>query len=314
MSSFDLYVDSASNIPQEISIKRNIKVIPFTYTHDGEEHTCYYEDMPLESLAKAYYALIEAGAEIKTSLVPTERIVTACEESAKAGRDIVFIAISSGVSGTYNQVLEAKKQIEEKYKVKFYAIDSANAGLGEGLLTLRCADLRDMGQSAESCAKWCVENAYKFNSYVTVGDLKYLRRSGRISAAVAIAGTLLNIKPIIKADGSANAKLVSHGKERGRKRAIEALADIFSARAENPESNTVAIAHADCLEDAKILENMIRERGAKDIIIEYYDLCTGSHVGPGTLALFFYGEDRKAAATEAAQKKTGLAAPLKNRV
>lgn len=314
MNTFDIFVDSAANIPQELVKRHGIKVVPFSYTLNGEEHSCYYDDMPFEETAKNFYAQLEAGAEFKTSLVSAQKMIAACEESAKAGRDIIFITLSSGISGTYNQACEAKKAVEEKYPaVKFYAIDSANASMGEGLIALRCADLRDMGQSAESCAKWCVENAYKINSYVTVGDLKYLRRSGRISTTLAIAGTILNIKPIIKADGSENAKLVFHGKERGRKKAIAALVESFKLHAVNPENNTVAITHAGCPEDAEALAEELRGLGAKDIIIEYYDLCTVSHIGPGTLALFFYGEDRKAPAPAATQKKTVLS-PVKRKI
>lgn len=314
MNGFDIYVDSAANIPQELVKKHNIKVVPFTYTLDGVEHACYYDDMPFEETAKKYYEQLENGVEFKTSLVSAQKMVAACEESAKSGKDIIFITLASGISGTYNQACEAKKIIEEQYPdVKFYAVDSANASMGEGLVALRCADLRDLGQSAESCAKWCVENAYKINSYATVGDLKYLRRSGRISTTLAIAGTILNIKPILKADGGANAKLVFHSKERGRKKAIAALAENFKEHAVNPESNLVAITHAGCPEDAETLAGMVRELGAKNIIIEYYDLCTVSHIGPGTLALFFYGDDRRAPAQETAQKKTALS-PVKEKI
>ena len=180
-----------------------------------------------------------------------------------------------------------------------YVLDSANASLGEGLQALKVANLRDLGESAESCAIWHRENAYRINSYFTVADLKYLKRSGRISTTLAIAGTILNIKPILKADGSDNAKIVFHSKERGRKRAISAIANLFKERAISPENNTVAIAHAGCEQDALALAELVKEAGAKDVIIECYDLCSVSHVGPGTLALFFYGADRKAPATKA---------------
>ena len=150
-----------------------------------------------------------------------------------------------------------------------------------------------MGESCETCAEWLENNKYNLNSYLTVGDLKYLKRGGRISATLAIAGTILNIKPIIMADGGDVAKLVFHSKERGRKRAIAALAEHFAENVVEPENQTVAICHCDCEEDAAALAEMVKERGAKEVIIEYYDLCTGAHVGPGTVALFFYGKNRK---------------------
>lgn len=308
MRTFDIYVDSAANIPDELVKKHNITVIPYTCTVNGKERLCYEKDMVFKETATKFYAEIAAGADVKTSLVDKHRIIDAVTASAEAGRDIVMVTISSGISGTYNQAIEAKKYIEETYKdCTMYVLDGANASLGEGLQALKIADLRDLGESAESCANWHRENVYKINSYFTVADLKYLRKSGRISTTLAIAGTILNIKPILKADGSDNAKIIFHSKERGRKRAIAALAEMFKERAISPENNIVAIAHAGCEEDALALASLIKESGAKEIIIEYYDLCTVSHVGPGTLALFFYGADRKAPSAARAQKKTGNA-------
>ena len=305
MRTFDIFVDSSANIPDELVKKHNITVIPYTCTVNGEERLCYEKDMPFDETAKKFYADIAAGAEVKTSLVDKQRIIDAVTASAKAGKDIVMLTIASGISGTYNQAIQAKKYIEENYKdCSMFVLDSANASLGEGLQALKIANLRDLGESAESCADWHRENAYKINSYFTVADLKYLRRGGRISTTLAIAGTILNIKPILKADGSDNAKIIFHSKERGRKRAIAAIAEMYKERAISPENNTVAIAHAGCEEDALALAELVKEAGAKDIIIEYYDLCTVSHVGPGTLALFFYGTDRKSPATAKAQKKT----------
>lgn len=313
MRNFDIFVDSSANIPDELVKKHNITVIPYTCTVNGVERLCYEKDMPFAETAKKFYAEIASGADVKTSLVGKERIIEAVSASAKAGKDIVMVTISSGISGTYNQALEAKKYIEETYpECSMFVLDGANASLGEGLQALKIADLRDLGESAESCAQWHSENAYKINSYFTVADLKYLRKSGRISTTLAIAGTILNIKPILKADGSDNAKIIFHSKERGRKRAIAGIAEMFKERAISPENNTVAIAHAGCEEDALALAELVKQAGARDVIIEYYDLCTVSHVGPGTLALFFYGADRKAPATAKTQKKTGKASVAQN--
>ena len=225
------------------------------------------------------------------------------------GKDAMIFTISSGVSGTYNQACYAKEELEAKFKgCNVFVIDSANASMGSGLQALKAADLRDMGESAEACVAAIKENIYKLNSYFTVADLKYLRKGGRISATLAIAGTLLNIKPIIKADGGTPAKLTFTGRERGRKRALEALLKAFDENVLNPENQTVAIAHCNCEEDALKLAEAVKERGATDVIIEYYDLCTGAHVGPGTIALFFTGKDRRSAAAVADAKKRGKTA------
>lgn len=299
MKPFAIYVDSAANIPEEICTERDIRVIPYSFLIDGEVRPCYRPGVPLKETARAFYAALRAGGDAKTSLIPAEQFIQALAPALENGQDVLLFLISSGVSGTYLQAQEAAGQLAKRYpERKVYVLDSANASLGEGLLAIKAADLRDLGESAQTCAEWVRENAYRVNSFLTVDDLKYLRRSGRISKTVAIAGTLLNIKPVLQADGSANAKITACGKARGRKKALAALADLFEKRAEQPENSIVAIAHADCEQDARELEQMLRARGANRIIVEYYDLCTGSHVGPGTVALFFWGTDRRAAQPE----------------
>lgn len=303
---FDIYTDSAANIPEELVAKHDIRVIPYVITVNGEERLSYEQGTPFSETAKRYYDDMRAGAEVKTSLISAERIMEAVAPSLEAGRDALIVTISSGVSGTYAQAIEAKKQLEERFgDARLYVCDSANASMAEGLQVLRIANLRDMGESAEDCVKWQQTNAYKVNSYFTVSDLKYLRKGGRISATLAIAGTILNIKPILRADGGTPAKISFFGKERGRKKALLALAEAYKEKAVQPENYTAAICHADCEEDALALADMLRERGAKDIVIEYYDLCTGSHVGPGTVALFFYGKDRRTPAEIAESRAQG---------
>ena len=304
MNKFEIFVDSGTNIPDALLKKHAITVVPYTCIVNGEERLCYEKDRPFEQTAKRYYEDLRNGADIKTSLIPKERFVEYLTPALEQGKDAVIFTISSGVSGTYAQATYAKEELEAKFKgCNVFVIDSANASMGSGLQALKAADLRDMGESAEACVAAIKENIYKLNSYFTVADLKYLRKGGRISATLAIAGTLLNIKPILKADGGSPAKISFFGKERGRKKALAALADAFSNNVENPENQVISITHADCIEDAEELAQTLRERGAKDVIIEYYDLCTGSHVGPGTVALFFWGKDRRNPAP-ATQKKT----------
>lgn len=303
MEKFDIFVDSGANIPDELVKKHGIGVIPYSCTVNGEERLCYDKDAPFVETAKRYYDDLRNGADVKTSLIGMDRIMQYITPSLESGRDVLIFTISSGISGTYNQAMNAKAELEKKYpERKVFVCDGANASMGMGLQALKVADLRDLGESAEECAKWAERNAYKFNSYFTVADLKYLRKGGRISATLAIAGTLLNIKPILRADGGTPAKISSFGKERGRKKALAALAQAYADNVDNVDY-PVAICHADCEEDANELAELLKAKGAKDIIIEYYDLCTGSHVGPGTVALFFYGKDRRGEAA-AAEKKT----------
>lgn len=291
MADFDIFVDSSANIPD--NLRDNIRVIPYICTIDGEEFSCT-EDANFSELAKEFYHKMRENADVKTSLIVEERFVEALTPTLEAGKDALLITIASGISGTYNQALNAKKTLESRFpKQKVFVLDSANASLGEGLLALKAADLRAMGESAEACAEWINRNAYKMNSFLTVDDLKYLRKGGRISRTLAIAGTLLNIKPLLRADGGTPAKISAFGKVRGRKKAISSLVEAFDKYVVRPETQTIAIAHADCEEDALELARILKEHGASDVIVEYYDLCSGIHVGPGTLALFFMGKDRK---------------------
>lgn len=295
MFKFEIFTDSAANLPDEVRVERNIHVIPYVCNLDGEDVSCLEEGVPYAETAKRFYAKMRAGAEAKTSLIGQERICEAFLPVLEAEKDIIFVSIASGISGTYQQAVNAQKELAEKFpKRKIYVVDSANASLGEGLIVLRIADLRDMGESVESCYEWGVNNAYKVNSYLTVEDLKYLRKGGRISKTLALAGSLLNIKPLLKADGGKPAKMAFFSKTRGRKKALSALVEYFDAQVLRPEGQTVAIAHGDCEEEALELAETLKEHGAHDVIVEYYDMCTGTHVGPGTVAIFFFGKDRRA--------------------
>ncbi len=310
---FELFTDSSANIPEALLRERGIGVISYRLLVDGEEKDCY-TGADFSDTAKEHYARMRAGKEMRTSLISKDRIAEFLTPALEEGKDVFFVTIASGISGTYAQAVLAAKELAERFpERKIVVADSSNASMGEGLLVLRVADLRDMGESIDACAEWFENNRYKMNSYVTVGDLKYLRKGGRISAAVALAGTLLNIKPILRADGEKNAKLIVCGKERGRRKAISALLAAFDANCLSPKGQTVAITHADCEEDALTLAEALKERGVGEVIVEYYDLCTGTHVGPETLALFFLGKDRRGG--EASEKApSARKAPAHSRI
>ena len=200
---FDIFVDSSANLTEEMIAKSNIKVIPYVCTCDGEQVICYTNGIPFSQAAHKFYSAMERGADVSTSLISSERIAAAFEPSLKEGKDVLMITISSQVSGTNHQAELAAQELMEKYpERRVYIADSANSGFGEGLLAVQAARLRGLGEDAYTCYKWLEGNKFRLNSYFTVADLKYLKKGGRISSAVAIAGTLLNIKPILKADGN----------------------------------------------------------------------------------------------------------------
>lgn len=302
---FDIYVDSAANLTEEMILNTGIKVIPFTCTVNGKERLCFESGVPFSQTARKFYEELAQGAEVKTSLVCEADFIQAVTPSLENGRDVLIVTITESLSGTNAQARKAQIALNEKFpERKVFVVDSANASLGEGLLAVNAAKLRDMGESIEACAKWVEDNAYKMNSYVTVNDLKYLRKGGRVSAVAAIAGAILNIKPMLKADGNSPAKLSVYSKERGKRKALDAIIKGFKENVISPENQTVAITHCNCEDDALDLARRVKELGATDVVIEYYDICTGAHVGPGTIALFFTGKDRRnpSAVAEAALK------------
>ena len=294
MATFDIFIDSAGNITKDMIERYNINVIPFKCTVNGKERLCFEKGVPFNVTAKKFYEDLAKGADVKTSLVCEDDFISAVTPSLQQGKDALIITITASLSGTHAQALKAQATLKEKFpERKIVVADSANASLGEGLLAVNVAELKDAGESLDACVKWLEENTYKMNSYVTVNELKYLRKGGRVSTLAAIAGTILNIKPMLRADGKAPANLVVYGKERGRKKSIDAILKGFKENVISPENQTIAITHCNCEDEALVLSEKLKELGAKDVVIEYYDLCTGAHVGPGTIALFFFGKDRR---------------------
>jgi DegV family protein with EDD domain len=306
---FEIFVDSSANLTDEMIAKNNIKVISYTCRIDGNDMECYEKGKPYKEIAKTFYDAMREGHETKTSLINCGKIVDAVTPTFEEGKDVLLVTISSQISGTYTQALQAAEILKATFPDrKLVVCDSFNAGMGEGLIAMHAVKLRDLGESMETIAESIDDNKLKFNSVFTVSDLKYLRKGGRISATLAIAGTLLNIKPILK--GDAYGKISACGKEKGRRRALQRLAETFKENVTNADKQTVCIAHADCEEDALMLADMIKAYGAKDVVINWYDICTGSHVGPGTVALFFYGKDRGRTQDEA-RTPAILARPVK---
>lgn len=292
--SFDLFVDSSANVPDEYVRRYEINVIPYLCLVNGEEKPAVEEGVPFDKTAEEFYKAMCSGADIKTSLISKERFMEAWLPSLESGRDVFTVTITSSLSGTNAQAVAAAKELSERFPDRTIVVaDSCNASLGEGLLAIGVAERRALGMNIEACATWLCENRYNVNSQVTVDDLKFLHRSGRVSGIMAFAGNLLGIKPMLRADGSSPAKLVVYGRQKGRRKSLEEILRAFDENVVDPEKQTVAIAHADCLADAEKLKEELLKRGVKDVIVDYYDVCTGCHVGPGTIALFYYGKPRR---------------------
>lgn len=279
-----IITDSASNIPTEMTNKNDIKIIHLSYTLNGKEYIC-------KDTAKfnshAYYEAISNGLKVTTSQVNPQRYADCFREYLSGGQDILFIGLSSGISGSFNSAVMAKNQLLEEYPDrKILLLDSLGASMGEGLLAIRAAELRSGGYSIDEVYSQLSDMRNRMFQVFTVDDLMHLKRGGRLSGISAGIGTILNIKPLLT--GTAEGKIIAFSKVRGRKKSIEALASKYEELVEQQAVQTIAIAHADCEEDAKYLAKLINgTKPPKEILIVDYEPVTGSYVGPGALALFF---------------------------
>ena len=238
-----------------------------------------------------FYAGMRGGEVAKTSAVNPEGWAAVIEPVLAAGQDALVLGFSSGLSTTYQSAVIAANELMEKYpQRKVITVDTLCAALGQGLLVWHTCKKRDEGLSLEELAAWVEDNKLHLAHWFTVDDLVYLKRGGRVSAATAVVGAMLNIKPVLKVDD--NGKLVSAMKVRGRKSAVKALADKLD-EAEGFDNSTVFICHADCIADAELLKAMVQQKHpGTEVMIGNLGAVIGSHAGPGTLALFFLSQKR----------------------
>ena len=288
--SIEVFTDSAANIPVAKVEEKNIHVIPCSYELDGKIIKCPL--VPEDFDGHEFYDLLRNKAEAKTSMTNAHDIAEAFETALSAGNDIVYISISSGISGTYNAGCLAAEELREEYPERRIEIfDSMGAGLGIGLLAMKAADYRDAGLNMTELVEHLAADRSGLCEYFTVDDLMHLRRGGRLSGIAAMVGTVLNVKPLLR--GDEEGKIVVFSKLRGRKKAIEAIAHEYEAKVINPEQQCIAISHGDCPEDAEKLAELVRKIAEpKELIIAMHEPFTGIHVGPGMLSLFFIGAGR----------------------
>ena len=288
--SFVIFTDGCSNLPGSVLNQRQIRTLPFTYTMNGQQ-IVYNGD--IESFdAHAHYELLRAGELIRTSLANTQQFIDHFRPVLEAGSDVIYIGMSSGISGTYQaSSIAAAELMEEFPDRRVRTIDSLGAGFGPGLLTILASDLRAEGKTVDETADFLNQKKMDLCEFFTVDDLMFLRRTGRLSTTGALVGTMLNIKPILRGDEEGH--IVVCQKCRGRKKAVETLAQLYATRVVDAGNQIVAISHGDCLEEAQALADKIQAIAPpKELIFCPHEPVTGSHVGPGMLAVFFFGEGR----------------------
>lgn len=286
--SYRIFTDTSANLPTDLTEAKGITVVPFSYCLNGEEFMC----TDTRSFDGAgFYGAIRKHASVSTSQINPFRYEEYMEPVLQAGSDILYIGMSSGISGSFASSSVAIEQLRAKYPERdIRAVDTLSASLGEGIVVLKAVEYLEHGMDIDEAEKRLNELSRKVCQIFIVDDLMHLRRTGRLSNAVALAGAVLQIKPMLK--GNEKGQIVCIKRERGRRRAIESLVKVYENYIENAEEQIVGISHADCAEDAEYLASRLRSVAApKEILTVCYEPVTGSHVGPDTLALFFVGRD-----------------------
>lgn len=282
--------DSNSDIPYSIVDEKQIPIVYMPYALGGKEA---FPDLGRDpEFGKNFFNQMRSGATPITSLLPTPVYIDYFEPILKES-DLLFLAFSSQLSGTIKHLYEAREELLAKYpERKFIVVDTLSISAPETILILRAHEMYMAGKSMEEVAEWVESNKLRTQVYLTVDDLKYLKRGGRISGTAAMLGTMLDLRPVLTL--SREGKIVPVEKVQGRKKALRVLADKTAEMIENPEDQTVIIIHADVAEDADRLSELIRQRvpTLKGIMITGVGPTIGTHCGPGTVGISFMGKER----------------------
>ncbi len=287
MSNYVILTDSSTDLVPEIIDCPDLYFVQLDVIVEGEEAK---ENRDVDS--KEFYAKLREKKNATTNAANIEKFIEEMEKHLSLGKDILYLGFSSGLSGTYNAGFVAAKELSEKYPDrKIYTVDTLAASLGEGLLVYLAAKKMEEGVSIDEARDFVEENKLHMAHWFTVDDLFFLKGGGRVSAATAVVGSMLSIKPVMHMDNAG--KLIKVTTARGRKASIDALFNKMKETAIEPENQVVFISHGDALEDAEYLADRVKnELGVKDVKISYVGPVIGAHSGPGTLALFFLATER----------------------
>ena len=285
-----ILTDSSCDLPAELAAELGLVVLPLTLTMGGKEYANYLDGREIGFWE--FYQRMRSGEVAVTAAANVESYLSLAEPILREGKDLLILAFSSGLSSTCQNAMLAAEELSEKYpERKVLVVDTLCASMGQGLLVYLAAQQKAAGKTVEEVRDWAEETKNRLCHWFTVDDLMFLKRGGRISTATALVGTALGIKPILQVDSTGH--LVNTGKARGRQAALAALVDRMAETAVDPQYQVVFISHGDCLDDAKTVEKLVKQRfKTKKVIISYVGPVIGAHSGPGTLALFYLGQQR----------------------
>lgn len=285
---YRITTDNNVDLPDSYLREHDLAVTYFTYTLDGKAFSSGDPDRSIRD----FYDQMRAGAVAKTQQINPDQAIDFFRRYLSEGYDLLHIAFSSGLSGTFHNMCLAWEDLREEFpERKVIVVDSLCASMGQGLLVHKALELQREGKSMEEVAQWLCDNRLHLCHNFTVEDLAYLHRGGRISKTTAVVGTMLGIKPVLHVDEAG--KLVPEGKIRGRKQSLIALVDNMEKKMGDYQNDVVFISHGDCEEDALFVKELVEKRfGIKNFVMGYISPIIGAHSGPGTVALFFLGETR----------------------
>lgn len=292
MENYVIITESTCDATYSIAETSGINyIIPMNFSIEGKNHLDYpdHKSLPIEE----FYHYLRNKKEAHTSALNPQDIVDVCEPYMEKGISVLYLVFSSGLSNTYQNSLLAARELNEKYDAQLRPVDTKTASMGQALFAYYCAQKKASGMSMEQVAVWAEENAKYVSALFTVDDLFHLKRGGRVSAATAILGSALGIKPILHVDDEGH--LVSIGKVRGRKASLDDLVNRAMKTRVKQVDEKIYISHADCYEDAVYVKDQMKKNlGLKDnnFEINYIGPTIGVHAGPGTVALFFMATQR----------------------
>lgn len=290
MRDYVIVTDSSADLPQQMVSGLDLEVLPLSFTIGSDTYHDYPDrrEMPIGE----FFSRIRRGEMATTAAVNVGDFIELLTPILDSGRDALILAFSSGLSATYQSAVIAAEELREKYPERqIETVDTLSASLGQGMLVTLAARRRQAGESLEEVRDFVERTRLQVCHWFTVSDLFYLKRGGRISAATAMVGSMLAIKPVMHMDNAGH--LVNVAKARGRNAALRALVDRMEATALEKGNQPVFLSHGDCLDEAEKVADDVKARfGVKEVVINHVGPVVGAHAGPGVVALFFLGSQR----------------------